>query len=93
MLAPEGHQRIQDAGGAGGYRPGAKTFQQSRLRGAAEIQDAVSDGHADHARWTAAKYSERQVLNGKIGAGPIGGFNPTRQLRIVRAVQKENGSK
>ena len=36
----------------------------------------------------AGKHSERKVLNGKIGAGPIGGFDPTGQRRIVRGVQK-----
>ena len=42
-------------------------------------------------RWpvgAAIEQTEREILNGKIGAGPVGRLDSTGERRIVRAVQK-----
>jgi len=84
ILAAQGHQRVQDDGGTGLHSRRLEPVKQSRLGGAAEIQDAVSNGHAYGTPRASVEHSERKVLNWEIGARPIGRLYPTGQLGVVR---------
>src|ERR1019366_1665465 len=63
---------------------------QSLTLHSVEVENAVSDRNS-HPRLGACiappKNSERQILNGKIRTGNVGGFNPTLRFRIVSFVE------
>src|SRR4029078_8927991 len=50
-----------------------------RQRG--EVEDAVADGSADTRAATGAEDAEGEVLEGKISAGVVGGFDPRFHAR------------
>ena len=89
----ERHQWIQRIGGAGIRRePHTLLGKQAFTLHSVEVKNAVSDRHS-HSRpgacFASSKHPERQILDGKIRAGNVGGFNPTLHLGIVGLV--ENG--
>jgi hypothetical protein len=91
------HQRIQRIGRASIRREsqtsgGAIPGQQALTSPSGEVENPVSDRNPDSrlgASIASAKNSKGQILNGKIGAGRIGGFDPALRFGIVGRVESE----
>ena len=89
-LAAERHQAVQRRLHAGRERLGAEPFERSQHIERAEVEHAVTDGDAAAEVLPApqsAEDGERQVLDGEVAAGQVGGLHPAAQLRIMSRVE------
>jgi hypothetical protein len=63
--------------------------ENTRSRHRSKIDDLISDGHPPAKCRTGSartKYGKRQILNGKIAIGSIGGTDPTPTLRVIGGI-------
>ncbi len=93
----QSHQRIQRIGGASLRREpqasgSAIPSQQTLTSRSSQVENAVSDRNPHYrlgACIASPKNSTGQILNRKIGARRIGGFDPALRFGIVGSVEVE----
>jgi hypothetical protein len=95
-VATQGHQRIEGRTAAcldRRQRQFVRVVERTGRIGLAQIENLGADRHADAKIFDAAAPTEHaigQVLDRKVVAGRIGGFDPAAQLDLVRFVELEH---